>query len=120
MVEIDHHAYGAHVLIWVWMTGEWPSVEIDHENLKRADNRWSNLREATHSQNMANGRKYRNNTSGYKGVFWENRKSPKKWRAMIDINGKHKHLGYHSSKEEASAAYNKAADELFGEFARTT
>jgi HNH endonuclease len=44
----------AHRVIWLWMTGEWPEFDVDHQNRVRDDNRWSNLREATRSENMGN------------------------------------------------------------------
>ncbi len=57
-----------------------------------------------------------NNTSGYKGVYWE--KQLKKWRARIKVNYQGVHLGVFSDKEEAAKAYNAAALEYFGEFAK--
>ncbi|MBV8473755.1 MAG: HNH endonuclease, partial [Hyphomicrobiales bacterium] len=78
-VGLFRRQYGAHVLIWVIMTGEWPKHFIDHDNNVRSDNRWSNLREATQSQNIANTRRGAKNTSGYKGVSLE--KSSGRWAA---------------------------------------
>jgi hypothetical protein len=66
--------YREHRLAWLYMTGEWPTHEIDHINGDRVDNRFCNLREATASENRWNSRKRVNNTSGYKGVSWDSAK----------------------------------------------
>lgn len=88
---------------------------IDHKNHDGLDCRRSNLRLANQSQNMANKRIGRNNTSGFKGVSWS--KVVKKWHAYISINKKRQHIGYFLTKEDAAAAYGKAARAIFGEFA---
>ena len=90
--------------------------EVDHINGDGLDNRRSNLRLATHAQNIRNGKHRTNNTSGYKGVFWQ--KDHKKWCARIMIDYKPKHLGYFNTPEEAAQAYNEAAIEYSKEFGR--
>ncbi|WP_428999737.1 HNH endonuclease signature motif containing protein [Stenotrophomonas maltophilia] len=56
--------YRQHRLAWLYMTGQWPSGEIDHINHDRSDNRWHNLRDVSHQANQQNragaskGRKY--------------------------------------------------------------
>lgn len=87
----------------------------DHVNGDGLDNRRSNLRRATHGQNMANKVRYRNNTSGFKGV---SRRQNGRWFAQIQCQGNHRHLGYFATAEEAARAYDAAAVEAFGEFAR--
>jgi len=98
------------------MIGEWPNRIVDHYNLDGSDNRWINLREASHSQNGANRMAQRNNTSGIKGVYWF--RQTKKWHARIQVDGSYRHLGYFITKAEAALAYKKAAIEFYGEFAR--
>mgnify|MGYP001617180464 CR=1 FL=1 len=93
-----------------------PSNDIDHINLDRLDNRKDNLRECIHDNNMHNRPKYRNNTSGYKGVSFH--KGGRKWAATIGYNSKLYHLGSFTTPEEAAEAYNIAAITLHGEFAR--
>lgn len=90
--------------------------EPDHINNNGLDNRRENLRICSRSQNQANRNKQYNNTSGYKGVSWH--KWKRKWQALIGINNKWKHLGYYLTKQQAALAYNNAALEYFGEFAR--
>jgi hypothetical protein len=114
-ITVFSKKYYAHRLAWLYMTGEW-AKEIDHANLNKGDNRWSNLRAATRTQNNANSPMRVNNTSGYKGVYWS--KQSLKWFARIHKNGKGKHLGFFDKKEDAARVYEKACYREFGEFAR--
>jgi hypothetical protein len=89
----------------------------DHiETGQTLDNRRSNLRVATRTQNGTNTRRYACNTSGYKGVSWHI--AHKKWKASIRVDKKLIHLGYFDTAEKAYAAYCEAARSFFGEFAR--
>lgn len=88
----------------------------DHKNHHGLDNRRDNLRIATCSQNHQNEVPRRNFSSAFKGVSW--RKRHDKWQAKIQVNGKIKYLGCFDSETEAARVYNRAAKELFGEFAR--
>lgn len=89
---------------------------VDHINNNGLDNRRDNLRIATQSQNNANRRKFINCTSQYKGVSWWKDKS--KWTACINVNHKRTFLGYFHDEKEAAEAYNCAAINLFGKFAK--
>lgn len=89
--------------------------EVDHINTNSLDNRRSNLRVVTRSQNLQNTPKRRDNTSGYKGVSWH--KQSKKWHAVIHLNGKCISLKFHDTAEEAYEAYKRAALDMFGEYA---
>lgn len=108
--------YYGHTLAWYHQTGEWVVGGIDHKNLVKSDNSFSNLRIATRSQNSMNTRKVKNTSSRFKGVTFVARTG--RWQAQIQANGKRKHLGKFSSEVEAAEAYRKSAYELFGEFAR--
>lgn len=92
-----------------------PGQIVDHIDGDTLNNRRSNLRLASYSQNGANSTKRRANTSGYKGVTWD--KHRKKWMAAIRVNYKRMYLGRFNTKEEAAKAYNDAAKLHFGEFA---
>lgn len=91
-------------------------LEVDHINGDKLDNRRSNLRTCSKSQNGANKTKQSNNTSGYKGVTWNRR--DKLWLARININRKSFHLGVYIDKNDAARAYNRAAVEYHGKFAK--
>jgi hypothetical protein len=114
---VDGRQYLAHRLAYLYVTGEWPAEYLDHINGNPGDDRWANLRSATGTQNSANKRKQRNNTSGFKGVL-RHAARKKQWQARIGINGHGKCLGYFDTPENAHAAYVAAAVKRFGEFAR--
>ncbi len=108
-----------HRLAWMHYHGqEIPEgYWIDHINSNKSDNRIRNLRLATVSENTYNKPMQSNNSSGFKGVYWH---SPSgMWQAKIGKNRRSRHIGLFSTKEEAARAYDTAALQLFGEFART-
>ncbi len=111
-IGVDGKRHLAHRLIWAWHFGVIPNIQIDHINNDPGDNRIENLRLATASQNMANRDVLSTNTSGYRGVVWIDEK--KKWRANISSE----YLGYFSDPTCAAKAYDKAAIERWGKFAR--
>jgi hypothetical protein len=115
-ITIDRRGYGAARLASLYMTGAWPEAEIDHINGDKADNRWSNLWEATTSQNGANKPMMADNTSGFKGVSRCKRSG--KWVSHIRLNGRRKTLGLFDSPERAFIAYIFAAWDYFGDFAQ--
>lgn len=92
-------------------------VMVDHINGNRLDNRRSNLRLCNNSENQAN-RKTVVGESVFKGVCWQ-KVGPSKgfWKASITKDGDAIYLGSFSTDLEAAVAYNKAAAEMFGEFA---
>lgn len=116
-IQFKGRKYMAHHIAWAMHYGEWPPerVEIDHENRDASDNRIDNLRLASRSQNNLNRGRLRNNRAGLKGVTFH--KSMGRWRATISVDGRHKHIGYYPTPEEAHAAYVKAAYDFHGEFA---
>lgn len=114
---IDAKIYMAHRIAWFYVHGEWPEIEIDHWDLDKRNNRLDNLRNSTKSQNQANmGPKRKNNITGMKGVSFDTGR--KRWIVGITHENKKIFIGRFDSKTEATAAYAKAAHELFGEFAR--
>lgn len=116
VISINNKQYLAHRLAWLYLNGYWPH-EIDHRDGDKQNNIFSNLRDATDSQNMHNQGKRRHNTSGFKGVTYNRNAS--KWLAQIKINWKNKYLGLFDTPEDAHKAYCEAAQKHHGEFART-
>ncbi len=108
--------YRMHRLAFFYMTRRWPVGDVDHIDCDKANNRWSNLREATRSQNLANRGATQKNSHGNKGLVWDARR--RKWRAVIVVNYRRHYLGIFDDIEEAKGAYWNAAQQHFGEFAR--
>lgn len=93
-----------------------PGELIDHEDRDGLNNRRSNLRHASDSQNAMNRKRDQRNRSGFKGVSWHAQTS--KWRAVIAIEGCFISLGLHATPEQAARAYDDKAREVFGPYAR--
>lgn len=113
-VYIDGAAYLAHALAYFYMTGNWHSGDVDHRNRDGLDNRWANLRPATRAQNKMNSKCRSDNKCGMKGVSFKRGK----WRPRIQVGDKRFYLGGFDTPEAAHAAYEAAAKQYFGEFAR--
>lgn len=113
IISVDGVLFLAHRLAFAYMTGSAPD-EIDHIDGDKSNNRWSNLRDASRSQNMANAVRSKPNATGIKGVY-PNRKG---FCAKITVNYVQKSLGTYPTREEAAAAYERAARAHFGEFAK--
>lgn len=97
-VHFNYRNELAHRVAWKIMTGEDP-IEIDHIDGNRSNNKWTNLRNGTRSDNLHNMAIKSNNTSGYHGVSFSKRHQ--RWLAAI-------HVGSFDSKEEAIEARKKA------------
>lgn len=114
-IRIDRKLHSAHRLAFLYMTGEWPAKEhVDHIDRNPTNNKWSNLREATRSENFFNKLRQSNNRSGHKGVHWDKKKN--KWWARITHEYTVFHLGFFDDLAEAAAAFEGAARLLRGEF----
>lgn len=114
-LAVDKQMYLGHRLAFFYMAARWP-VEVDHKNGTKTDNKWINLREATHSQNGMNVKRRSHNRSGFKGVSWH--ASHSKWAAFIAKEGSQKFLGYFDDPKSAHDAYATEAAKFHGEFAR--
>ena len=98
-IGVDEKVYRANRLVWLYITGKWPKLEISYINGDPSDNRWVNLREATPSQRRAKSRT--TNKLGIKGV--SGTKSGK-YVASIKVDGKKRYLGTFDTIPKASAA----------------
>lgn len=91
-------------------------IWTDHIDGDRLNNTRANLRLCTATQNNMNLAKRKGTTSRFKGVYWCKQKG--KWHTRIKMFGKAKHLGFFSDEQAAAIAYDEAAINLFGQFAR--
>ena len=116
VLHIDGAKRYAHILAYLYANGTYHRF-IDHIDGNRLNNRISNLRPCTMSQNIANSGKRKSNTSGYKGVHWDRQKN--RWIAQITRDRRAFFIGYFCDPADAHVAYCAKANEFFGEFART-
>ena len=114
-IAVEGRKYKAHRLAFLYMTGAFPSADVDHINRNPADNRWVNLRPATRSENQVNKGLRSDSTSGRRGVSWNKRL--KKWHAYGKRPGPRTHLGFFDDLEEAATAAQKWREENFGQYA---
>jgi hypothetical protein len=94
--------YLSHRLAALYVTGKWPEHQVDHKYGVRSDNRWTELRPATHAQNQHNKRSANsNNKVGLLGVSV----SRGRYLAQIKVAGKRKFLGRFGTPEMSHNAY---------------
>jgi hypothetical protein len=117
VVGVGRKFYLAHRIIWKIMTGDDPENFIDHIDCNGKNNRWINLREASHAENLRNRGAPKNNTSGIKGVSFC--KATGLWRAGISAEDGHViNLGRFKDIKQASEARRIASEKMHGQFAR--
>lgn len=110
LLRLDGRYWRAHRIAWLIMTGRMPTLEIDHIDGNRGNNRFSNLREVSHRENAQNLKINTRNTSGYLGVSFF--KKTKQWEATIMVDQVSFKLGIFNTAEDASAAYLEAKKRL--------
>lgn len=106
---------GSYVYLHRFVVGASDRQTVDHINHDELDNRKSNLRVASMSQQGQNRKRPSHNSSGLKGVYFD--KSRSLWAAGIKVNKKKKFLGRFKDRDEAGRVYDAAARKFFGEFA---
>jgi len=111
-IIINGYTHSEAQLAWLYMTGEWSTLMMDHKNRIRNDNRWDNLRQALPVQQNINRSVMKNNTSGVTGV---SKGKGNHWRVKIRRYGKTVRLGGYNSFE-AAVKVRKTAEEKDGEW----
>ena len=112
-IGIDQIDYFAHRLMWFYVYGAFPILNIDHIDRNKSNNKPTNLRIATPKQNGENKSLKSNNASGHRGVFLRKYLKSKPWSVNITNNRKTIHIGYYSTVEEAIEARRQAEDKYF-------
>ena len=116
VIRINNKIYGAHRLAWLYVYGKWPDGYVDHINGDPTDNRISNLRDSTQSQNLCNSKLPITNKTGVKGVSWDSER--KQWFAKIHYQKRQYALGRYDDFDIACEVVKKKRLELHGSFAR--
>lgn len=114
-ISINKKKYALHRLIFMMHHGYLPE-KVDHIDCNPLNNKIENLRAATSSENQYNRRLNKNNTSGYKSVYWHKRES--KWRVQMKINNKLKYFGSYKDLDLAILVAQEARNKYHKEFAR--
>lgn len=114
-IGLNKKPYLAHRLIFMMFHGYFPQV-VDHIDGNKLNNRIENLRAANLSENQHNRKMSKTNTSGYKNVTWNKRKS--KWLVNVRVHSMDFHIGYFDDVELADLAAQEARDKYHKEFAR--
>ena len=112
-VKVGQSPYRGHRIAWFLHYGQQPEGQIDHIDNDATNNRISNLRLATVSQNSQNVRKHSHNTSGVKNVAWQKGA----WVVRLEVNGKQMYFGRFQNLFEARERAIEVRKQYHGEFA---
>jgi hypothetical protein len=110
-VQIGDHKYFRAKIVWCMVHGNWPK-EVDHRNRQRSDDRIENLREATHSQNIAHQPPRKRTTGLPNGVY----RHRNKYRVRMRIGGKMTCFPVVDTPEEAHEIYKAQHLQNYKEF----
>lgn len=109
-INIRYKKYASHRLAWLYVTGEWPSQQIDHIDKNPSNNRFSNLRDVSGSDNCLNrDHPGKARAAATKGVTLL---KSGRWQAQISVNAKVEYLGSFTTEADASAAYQARLSEV--------
>ena len=102
IIGVHGRLFRAHRIVYLMLTGSWPTHQVDHENGVRHDNREDNIRDTTCGGNNKNRALACDSISGHAGVNWDASRS--KWMARIKVDGVQVYLGRFSNKKHAVRA----------------
>lgn len=111
VIRTRHGLHLGHRIAWAIVYGEWPDTDIDHIDGNPSNNKISNLRKVTHSQNIINQTAHKDNRLGQAGI-----KLNKNGRFYVTV--KNKSRGGYATLDEAIFVRDKALKEEYGEFVR--
>jgi hypothetical protein len=101
VVKVLGRKFKTHHVVWYLCKGRWPEMNLDHINGDKLDNRFENLRELSHEQNLRSFASIRG-AIPFRGVCFD--KATSKFSAQAGCNSKQKHLGYYDTAEKAALA----------------
>ena len=104
--SVDGHKHRVHRLVWLYMTGAWPTGQIDHINRDRLDNRWANLRDVSPKGNIENQARKARTDTGLRGI--RKRSIDRSYCVDITQNRRLLSLGTFDDLEMAKAARRAA------------
>lgn len=111
IIRVLGHRHTAHRLAWFYMTGFWPEGEIDHINRVRNDNRWTNLRDISHIENIHNCSPDKSAKS--QNVYWDGRNGGR-WYGAFRFRNKTYYAGSSRDRETALHLVEKMKFEVMG------
>ena len=114
VIRVDGIKYKAHRLVWLYMTGEWPTLMVDHRDTNKSNNAWANLRLADNSLNKMNAGAQANNALGLKNIHVLKNG---KFRVSVGKNKTYLQKTLHTL-EMAQLCANQFREQLHGDFAR--
>lgn len=112
-VKVLGKIFYQHRIVWFLHTGKWPTIDIDHIDQDKSNNDPDNLRLASVTENFMNKPQHKGKKLP-RGVYWS--KDRNKFRAVLCVRGKNKHLGYYDTSNDAREAYLNFAKSLYGDF----
>ena len=112
IIKLEQQRYAAHRLAFLYMTGKWPTLHVDHIDRTRDNNTWLNLRDVTRCENMQNVN-YPGGVSGIRGVC--RTKNGKKWQVQMSVKCVKYNFGQYASLEEAEAVAIQERNKLTGQ-----
>lgn len=119
-IKIFYYPFAAHRLAYLYMTGSFPSMDVDHIDRNKSNNRFENLRAVSKFVNQQNRFNPRTD-SGTQiiGAQKSGKKNSKKFYSRIRVNGKYHHLGTFDTAAQAGAAYLAAKKALHPDAVQT-
>jgi hypothetical protein len=113
VICIDYQRYRETNIIWLWMTGVWPTHDVDHADVNPFNNAWSNLRLATRSENIANQKSQRPGK-----LKWAYKTKEGNYQSKVQMHGVSHFLGTYSTEQEAHDRAYVVARRLHKQFVR--
>lgn len=106
---------GASNIIWCYMTGVWPEMNVGYIDKDKTNLKWDNLRLADNCQIQHSRKINCNNTSGVRGAYWVSR--VQKWECSFNCRGEKIRVGWFCNLGDAEQALKSARKKYYGDFA---